>query len=54
MIEQIATDFGIHLVTPDEVDEPGRGLRWRYTRHQSAELWELRRRNRLLEQEKQV
>lgn len=56
-IEQIATDFGIHPMTLtkwmrqadiDDGARPGAG------RTESAELRELRRRNRLLEQENEV
>jgi len=56
-IEQIATDFGIHPMTLtkwmrqadiDEGAKPGRST------GDSAELAELRRRNRLLEQENEV
>ena len=56
-IEQIATDFGVHPMTLhkwmrqadiDEGTKPGKGT------SDSAELRELRRRNRLLEQENEV
>lgn len=56
-IEQIATDFGIHPMTLtkwmrqadiDEGAKPGKST------SDSAELRELRRRNRLLEQENEV
>jgi transposase len=56
-IEQIATDFGVHPVTLhkwmrqadiDEGAKPGKST------SDSAELRELRRRNRLLEQENEV
>ncbi|MEZ0367433.1 IS3 family transposase [Mycobacterium sp. pUA109] len=56
-IEQIATDFGVHPMTLtkwmrqadiDEGTKPGRST------DESAELRELRRRNRLLEQENEV
>ena len=57
-IEQIATDFGVHPMTLYEVAAPGRYRRRapspaRRT-SESAELRELRRRNRLLEQENEV
>ena len=56
-IEQIAADFGVHAMTltkwmrqadVDEGARPGRST------SESAELSELRRRNRLLEQENEV
>ena len=56
-IEQIATDFGVHPMTLtkwmrqadiDEGTKPGKST------GESAELRELRRRNRLLEQENEV
>ena len=56
-IEQIATDFGVHPITLSkwlrqaDIDDgaaPGK------TTGESAELRELRRRNRLLEQENEV
>ncbi len=56
-IEQIATDFGVHPMTPrkwmrqadvDDGATPGKST------GESAELRELRRRNRLLEQENEV
>lgn len=56
-IEQIATDFGVHPMTLhkwmrradiDEGTKPGKST------SDSAELQELRRRNRLLEQENEV
>ena len=56
-IEQIATDFGVHPMTLhkwmrqadiDEGAKPGKST------GESAELVELRRRNRLLEQENEV
>jgi transposase len=56
-IEQIAKDFGVHPMTlqkwlrradVEEVTKPGQ------TRSESAELRELRKRNRLLEQENEV
>ena len=56
-IEQIATDFGVHPMTLhkwlrqadiDEGAKPGKST------GESAELRELRRRNRLLEQENEV
>ena len=56
-IEQVATDFGVHPMTLtkwmrqadiDEGAKPGRST------SDSAELQELRRRNRLLEQENEV
>ena len=56
-IEQIATDFGVHPMTLhkwmrqadiDESAKPGKST------SDSAELQELRRRNRLLEQENEV
>src|SRR5690606_5354058 len=56
-IEQIATDFGVHPMTLhkwmrqadiDEGSKPGRSTT------ESAQLRELRRRNRLLEQENEV
>ena len=56
-IEQIATDFGIHPMTLTEwmrqavVDD---GAKPGTSRTESVELRELRRRNRLLEQENEV
>ena len=56
-IEQIATDFGVHPMTlwkwlrQADVDD---GAKPGTTRTDSAELRELRRRNRLLEQENEV
>ncbi|WP_026423336.1 IS3 family transposase [Actinokineospora inagensis] len=56
-VEQIAKDFGVHPMTlftwlrQAEVDE---GVKTGVTRGESAELRELRRRNRLLEQENEV
>ena len=56
-IEQVATDFGVHPMTLtkwmrqadiDEGTKPGRST------GESGELQELRRRNRLLEQENEV
>lgn len=56
-IEQIATDFGVHPMTltkwmrqadVDEGAKPGKST------NDSADLRELRRRNRLLEQENEV
>ena len=56
-VEQIATDFGVHLMTlhkwmrqadVDEGTKPGKST------SDSAELQDLRRRNRLLEQENEV
>ena len=56
-IAQIAKDFGVHEMTPhkwirqadiDNGNRPGK------TREDSTELRELRRRNRLLEQENEV
>jgi transposase len=56
-IEQIATDFGVHPMTLSkwmrqaDVDD---GAKPGTRRTESAELRELRRRNRLLEQENEV
>jgi transposase len=56
-IEQIANDFGVHPMTVSkwmrqaEIDD---GTKPRSTTSESAELRELRRRNRLLEQENEV
>ncbi len=56
-IEQVATDFGVHPMTlwkwlrQADVDD---GAKPGTTRTDSAELRELRRRNRLLEQENEV
>jgi transposase len=56
-VEQVATDFGVHPMTLtkwlrqadiDEGTKPGRNI------GESTELQELRRRNRLLEQENEV
>ena len=56
-IEQIAADFGVHPITLSkwmrqaDIDD---GARPGTTRPESLELRELRRRNRLLEQENEV
>lgn len=56
-IEQIANDFGVHPITlskcmrQTDIDD---GKRSGKTTSDSAELRELRRRNRLLEQENEV
>ena len=56
-LEQIAADFGVHPMTLSkwlrkaEVED---GVRPGVTASESAELRELRRRNRLLEQENEV
>ena len=56
-VEQIAKDFGVHPMTlfkwlrQAEVEE---GAKPGVTRGESAELRELRRRNKLLEQENEV
>ena len=56
-IEQIATDFGVHPMTlhkwmrQADIDE---GAKTGKSTSDSAELRELRRRNRLLEQENEV
>ena len=56
-IEQIATDFGVHPMTltkwmrQADIDE---GAKPSKSTSDSAELQELRRRNRLLEQENEV
>jgi transposase len=56
-IEQIASDFGVHpmmlskWLRQADIDE---GAKPGTTRSESAELRELRRRNRLLEQENEV
>lgn len=56
-IEQIAKDFGVHLMTLQkwmrrvDIDE---GAKRGQSRTEAAEIRELRRRNRLLEQENEV
>ena len=56
-LEQIATDFGVHPITLSkwlrkaDVED---GVKPGVTSAESAELHELRRRNRLLEQENEV
>ncbi len=56
-VEQIAKDFGVHPMTlfkwlrAADVED---GAKPRVTRTESAELRELRRRNKLLEQENEV
>ncbi len=56
-LEQVATDFGVHPMTLQKwlrraaIDD---GVRPGVTRAESEELRELRKRNRLLEQENEV
>ncbi|BBY53353.1 transposase-like protein IS3/IS911 [Mycolicibacillus koreensis] len=56
-LEEIAEDFGIHATTltkwlhQADVED---GVKPGMTADQSAALWELKRRNRLLEQENEV